>query len=116
MGTLIPAVYVNSLQNQAEPDMTITSYGTPSLYSNNGPSESNFSIWIENKRGNRPATNLTLILYSRSNFGTAEITDIINEFSTANLVLPQYHDTILEPGSNWTINPPRSPLEIWIPK
>lgn len=107
VGALVPALYVNSLQTQPESDVTVTGLGYPV------GATSDFVITIDNILGNAPATNLTLILDSYAD--TSRFVYVKNLFSTTNVVLSQYHNIVLEPGSNRTINQ-SSPLKIHIPK
>jgi hypothetical protein len=68
-----------------------------------------FAINITNS-GNAPATNLSAIV----NAFPVNIVNITNKFSTTDIILPQFNNTVLRPGVTQTIN--HSLLEIQIPK
>ena len=115
VGALTPVIYVNNLQTRPDPDVglnVLSTYPTREPLNNK---TSGFQIYVTNEKGNAPATNLSLILNPTPHLGaTAELLNITNTFSTTDVVLPQYDNTTLEPGSNKTIN--KSPLVIRIPK
>ena len=108
VGAVIPAIYVNSFQSQADPEVTISASSFSLKFA---PNVRQFLIDIANA-GNAPATNLSLLL--RPAGANPEIFSITNFFSTTDLILPKYNNTILEPGSSKIINDPF--LEIEIPK
>ena len=102
---VVPAVYISSLQSPPDPDVTISA-STNNPFPSRDFGVSYFTIGIGNEAGNVLATKLSIILESYS-YG------ITNTFSTINVVLHQYNDTILEPGSLMIVD--RSPIEIIIP-
>ena len=108
VGAVVPAIYVNSLQSQPDPEVTISasSYSLKFI-----PNVRQFLIDISNA-GNAPATNLSLLLKPAG--ANPEIFSITNFFSTTDLILPKYNNTILEPGSSKSIKD--SFLEIGVPK
>ncbi len=104
VGTVVPAIYVNSLQTRPNAEVTLS--GRANYYTN----FSGFSIMIANE-GNAPATNLTLIF---SDVASARHASIFYVYGTTDV---QYGSNILEPGSLQTITTPSSgPLELFIPK
>lgn len=110
---VVPAVYVNSLQSRPDSDVTISA-STNNHFPGRDFGISYFTIGIGNEAGNALATKLSIILESYSyDEGSSVIYSITNTFNTTNVVLHQYNDTILEPGSLMIVN--RSPLEIIIP-
>ncbi len=110
---VVPAVYISSLQSPPDPDVTISA-STNNPFPSRDFGISYFTIGIGNEAGNALAIKLSIILESYSyGEGSSVIYSITNTFSTTNVVLHQYNDTILEPGSLMIVN--RSPLEIIIP-
>jgi hypothetical protein len=108
VGAVVPAIYVNSLQSQPDPEVTISASSFSLKFA---PNVRQFLIDIANA-GNAPATNLSLLFKPVG--ANPEIFSITNFFSTTDLILPKYNNTILEPGSSKTVKD--SFLNIEIPK
>jgi hypothetical protein len=108
VGAVVPAIYVNSLQSQPDPEVTISASSFSLKFA---PNVRQFLIDIANA-GNAPATNLSLLFKPVG--ANPEIFSITNFFNTTDLILPKYNNTILEPGSSKTVKD--SFLNIEIPK
>jgi hypothetical protein len=99
-GAAIPPLY-SGIRESREPDVFIVIRGK-------SPNITESTVSIAN-RGTEPASNLSLIISAPK-----DIVNITNLFSTADVILPLFDNTVLEPGSTQAIN--HSMLKIQIPK
>jgi hypothetical protein len=107
MGAIIP-IYINNVVTPGSDYPHVYVQLDPSERSEGGSSQ--WRMAIENN-GNAPATNLSMSVRA---FNNENILNITNSFSTADVILPKFSNTSLEPGANETINNPI--LEIYVPK
>lgn len=110
VGTLAPVYINNSIST--DPKIVIQSTPGRSFMDNNTMSTAIINV------GNAPATNLSLFL-SSCGFDSVRpceymIHNITNGYSTADIVIPQFNNTSLEPGVPLTIN--RSLVEVQVAK